>query len=128
MQQQDKAEHYRKEANRCADLAQTAQLAFLSEIYRKAAVRYVLMAEEAERPDPVRGGRARMVSRSEIAPSNFWLRHDRRWRTSPARKKGFFIDCSHLLRTHLPSKPNSALELRLTVFTLLPPRRLRSVL
>ena len=57
MQQQDKAEHYRKEANRCADLAQTAQLDFLSEIYRKAAVRYVLMAEEAERPDPVRGGR-----------------------------------------------------------------------
>jgi hypothetical protein len=34
MQQQDKAEHYRKEANRCADLAQTAQLDFLSEIAR----------------------------------------------------------------------------------------------
>jgi hypothetical protein len=59
MQQQDKAEHYRKEANRCADLAKTAQLDFLSEIYRKAAVRYVLMAEEAERPDPVRGGSGR---------------------------------------------------------------------
>jgi len=49
--------HDRKEANRCADLAKTAQLDFLSEIYRMAAVRYVLMAEEAERPDPVRGGR-----------------------------------------------------------------------
>jgi hypothetical protein len=49
MQQQEKVEHYRKEANRCADLAKTAQLDFLSEIYRKAAVRYVLMAEEAER-------------------------------------------------------------------------------
>jgi hypothetical protein len=32
---------------------------FLSEIYRKAAVRYVLMAEEAERPAPVRGGSSR---------------------------------------------------------------------
>jgi hypothetical protein len=56
MQQQDKAEYYRKEANRCADLAKSTQLDFLSEIYRKAAVRYVLMAEDAEKPDPVRGG------------------------------------------------------------------------
>jgi hypothetical protein len=54
--QQDKAEYYRKEANRCADLAKSTQLDFLSEIYRKAAVRYVLMAEDAERPDTVRGG------------------------------------------------------------------------
>jgi hypothetical protein len=51
-----KAEHYRKEANRCADLAKTEQLDFLKEIYRKAAVRYALMAEEAERPDPVHAG------------------------------------------------------------------------
>lgn len=51
---QDKAEYYRKEANRCADLAKSTQLDFLSEIYRKAAVRYVLMAEDAE--TPVRGG------------------------------------------------------------------------
>jgi len=50
---QDKAEHYRKEANRCADLARSTQLDFLSEIYRTAALRYVLMAEDAERP--VRG-------------------------------------------------------------------------
>jgi hypothetical protein len=63
MQQQDKAEHYRKEANRCADLAKAAQLDFLREIYRKAAVRYALMAEEAERPAPVRaGGRREAVS------------------------------------------------------------------
>jgi hypothetical protein len=53
---QDKAEYYRKEANRCADLAKSTQLDFLVEIYRKAAVRYVLMAEDAERPEPVRGG------------------------------------------------------------------------
>ena len=39
MQMQEKAEHYRKEANRYADLAKTAQLDFLSEIYRGAAVR-----------------------------------------------------------------------------------------
>ena len=54
-----KAEHYRKEANRCADLAKAAQLDFLREIYRKAAVRYALMAEEAERPAPVCGGGGR---------------------------------------------------------------------
>jgi len=54
-----KAEHYRKEANRCADLAKAAQLDFLREIYRKAAVRYALMAEEAEKPAPVRGGGSR---------------------------------------------------------------------
>jgi hypothetical protein len=59
MQQQDKAEYYRKEANRCADLAKSTQLEFLSEIYRKAAVRYVLMAEDAEKPDLVRGGSSR---------------------------------------------------------------------
>ena len=57
--QQDKAEYYRREANRCADLAKSTQLDFLSEIYRKAAVRYVLMAEDAERPDTVRGGNSR---------------------------------------------------------------------
>jgi hypothetical protein len=57
--QQVKAEHYRKEANRCADLAKTTELDFLREIYRKAAVRYALMAEEAERPDPVGGGGSR---------------------------------------------------------------------
>ena len=51
MQQQDKAEDYRKEANRCADLAKSTQLEFLSKIYRKAAVGYVLMAEDAEKPD-----------------------------------------------------------------------------
>jgi len=39
MQMQEKAEHYRKEASRSADLAKTAQLDFLSEIYRRAAVR-----------------------------------------------------------------------------------------
>jgi hypothetical protein len=60
---QDKAEHYRKEANRCADLAKSTQLDFLSEIYRKAAVRYVLMAEDAERP--VRGDGVSLWDRAE---------------------------------------------------------------
>ncbi len=59
MQQQNKGELYRREANRCADLAKSTQLDFLSEIYRKAAVRYVLMAEDAERPEAVRGGSSR---------------------------------------------------------------------
>jgi hypothetical protein len=41
-----KVERYRKEANRCADLAKEASPPFLAEIYRKVAIRYVFMAEE----------------------------------------------------------------------------------
>ena len=43
--------------NRYADLAkQTTEPGFLIELYRRTAVRYVLMAEDLERwPDPPRG-------------------------------------------------------------------------
>jgi hypothetical protein len=41
-----KVDRYRKEANRCAELAKEASPPFLAEIYRKVAVRYVFMAEE----------------------------------------------------------------------------------
>jgi hypothetical protein len=41
-----KVERYRKEANRYAELAKDASPAFIAEIYRKVAVRYVFMAEE----------------------------------------------------------------------------------
>jgi hypothetical protein len=41
-----KVDWYRKEANRCAELAKEASPPFLAEIYRKVAVRYVFMAEE----------------------------------------------------------------------------------
>jgi hypothetical protein len=41
-----KVERYRKEANRCGELAKEATPPFLAEIYRKVAVRYVFMAEE----------------------------------------------------------------------------------
>jgi hypothetical protein len=41
-----KVDRYRKEANRCAELAKEATPPFLAEIYRKVAVRYVFMAEE----------------------------------------------------------------------------------
>jgi hypothetical protein len=41
-----KVDRYRKEANRYAELAKDASPAFLAEIYRKVAVRYVFMAEE----------------------------------------------------------------------------------
>ena len=51
-----RAQHYRKQANRYADLArQTVDPGFLIELYRTTAVRYVLMAEELERyPEPRR--------------------------------------------------------------------------
>jgi len=57
MQQRlNRAERYRKEANKYADLAKTTvEPGFLVELYRRTAVRYVLMAEELERwPDPPR--------------------------------------------------------------------------
>jgi hypothetical protein len=47
-----KVDRYRKEANRCAELARQASPPFLAEIYRKVAVRYVFMAEELlKRPE-----------------------------------------------------------------------------
>ena len=58
MQQRlNRAGRYRKEANKYADLAKTTiEPGFLVELYRRTAVRYVLMAEELERwPDPPRG-------------------------------------------------------------------------
>jgi len=45
-----RAERYRKEANRYADLAKdTTQPGFLTDLFRRTAVRYVLMAEDLER-------------------------------------------------------------------------------
>ena len=51
-----RAERYRKEANRYADLAKdTTQPGFLTDLFRRTAVRYVLMAEDLERsPEPRR--------------------------------------------------------------------------
>jgi hypothetical protein len=56
-----RAEHYRQLANRYADLAKSAELDFLlSELYRKTAVRYVLMGQDLERwPDPLRSDSGR---------------------------------------------------------------------
>ena len=41
-----KAEWYRKQANKYGELAKNAQPAYLSDVYRKVAVRYVFMAED----------------------------------------------------------------------------------
>ena len=62
-----KAEHYRKEASKYAELAKNAEPAYLCDVYRKVAVRYVFMAEELLK-GPSRNGDAieradRMISR-----------------------------------------------------------------
>jgi hypothetical protein len=67
-----KAERYRKEASKYAELAKDAQPAYLADVYRKVAVRYVFMAEELLK-GPSRDGDAieradRMISRP-IPPS-----------------------------------------------------------
>jgi hypothetical protein len=41
-----KAERYRKAANKYAEMAKHAEADYVAEIYRKVAVRYVLMAED----------------------------------------------------------------------------------
>ena len=41
-----KAERYRKEANKYAELAKHAEPDYMAEMYRKVAVRYVFMAED----------------------------------------------------------------------------------
>ena len=58
-QRLNRAERYRKQANRYADLAKTAELDYLGEFFRKTAVRYVLMAEDVERWSEPRTGRRR---------------------------------------------------------------------
>jgi hypothetical protein len=67
-----KAERYRKEANKYAELAKIAEPAYLRDVYRKVAVRYVFMAEELLMGRG-RGGDAieradRMVSRLRPIP------------------------------------------------------------
>jgi len=67
-----KVERYRKEANRCAELAKDASPPFLAEIYRRVAVRYVFMAEELAN-GPQRDGDAieradQMISRLGPGP------------------------------------------------------------
>jgi hypothetical protein len=51
-----KVERYRREANRCAELAKDASPPFLAELYRKVAVRYVFMAEDLLRGPERDGG------------------------------------------------------------------------
>ena len=57
LQRLNRAELYRKEANKYADLSKdTTQPDFLTNLFRQTAVRYVLMAEDLEKsPDCRRG-------------------------------------------------------------------------
>jgi hypothetical protein len=69
-QQLKRAERYRQQANRYANLAKTAEPDFLGAFFRKIAVRYVLMAEDLERalePRPGRGPTERSNSINERA-------------------------------------------------------------
>jgi hypothetical protein len=58
-QRPTRAERYRQQANRYADLAKTVELDYMGEFFRKTAVRYVLMAEDLERWSEPRPGRRR---------------------------------------------------------------------
>jgi hypothetical protein len=54
-----KAERYRKEANKYGELAKNAQPAYLGDVYRKVAVRYVFMAEDLLRRAEAAGSLSR---------------------------------------------------------------------
>jgi hypothetical protein len=45
----NRAEHYRKEAVKCYELAKSASPAFFGDFYRRVAVRYLFMAEDISR-------------------------------------------------------------------------------
>lgn len=45
----NRADHYRKEAAKCHELAKFACLSYLGDFYRGIAVRYLFMAEELSR-------------------------------------------------------------------------------
>jgi hypothetical protein len=55
----NRADHYRKEAVRCHELAKYAQPAFLGDFYRRIAVRYMFMAEDVLKEARVQGDVAR---------------------------------------------------------------------
>jgi hypothetical protein len=67
-QRLNRAERYRQQANRYAELAKTAEPGYLGEFFRKTAVRYVLMAEDLERwAEPRTGRNDRLTSLNERA-------------------------------------------------------------
>ena len=65
----NRADHYRREAVKCHELAKYAQPAFLGDFYRRIAVRYMFMAEDVLKEARVQGDVARraIVARPRIA-------------------------------------------------------------
>ena len=55
----NRADHYRKEAVKCHELAKYAQPAFLGDFYRRVAVRYMFMAEDVLKESRAQGDAAR---------------------------------------------------------------------
>jgi hypothetical protein len=50
-----KADQYRQEAAKCYELAEAARPAYLGDVYRRVAIRYLFMAEELSRWPERRG-------------------------------------------------------------------------
>ena len=48
-----RAARYRKNASRCAELAKSAELSFLKDVFQRTAVRYALMADDLDGRDSV---------------------------------------------------------------------------
>jgi hypothetical protein len=66
----DRADHYRKKATECGELAKYAQPAFLGDFYRRIAMRYAFMAEEILKEARARGEIANEADRrARLEPS-----------------------------------------------------------
>jgi hypothetical protein len=50
-----KAERYRRAADKYGELAEQAEPGYLAEVYRRIAVRYVVMADDILRPERGKG-------------------------------------------------------------------------
>jgi hypothetical protein len=63
-----KAERYRKEANKYGELAKQAEPRYLANVFRKIAVRYVLMAEDVLRTPSERRSELRWWRSTYLPP------------------------------------------------------------
>jgi hypothetical protein len=82
----DRADHYRKKAMECGELAKYARPAYMGDFYRRIAMRYVFMAEEILKVARARGEIANEPDRL-AAPSSTIATSSERRGTALARPR-----------------------------------------
>jgi hypothetical protein len=82
----DRADHYRKKAMECGELAKYARPAYMGDFYRRIAMRYVFMAEEILKVARARGEIANEAD-GRVAPSRATATSSERTDTALARPR-----------------------------------------